>query len=202
MVVPSNVCFLYWFLSDCQPRKAYAHQAIRRHAEMPDSLLDMDGDEFCRPRKVDRIDLFYRYHPSFKCVWLHISNLIVSRRTRQETNYSLRSWSEPPIVGRCSQDPTNEGYFEGRIKRWPLHQSTWLSTIVYRLELYPSVYYRLAMLYLNFQRKMHMPAAAPGTGCRKISIASGIVSSYLLSWSCTWYRQAPGLGQKKEIAFN
>ena len=85
--------FFINFLYDRQSRKAYAHQTIRRYTKrpacpvFPDSLLAMDAEEFCRPRKIDGIDLFYRYHPSFEYIWLPISNLIVSRRTHQDTNY-------------------------------------------------------------------------------------------------------------------
>jgi len=93
MVVPSSVCFPLRFFYDRQHRKAYAHQTIRRYTKrpacplFPDPLLAMNADEFCRPRKIDRIDIFYRYNPSREYVWLRISNLIVGRRTHQETNH-------------------------------------------------------------------------------------------------------------------
>jgi len=58
-----------------QPRKAYAHQTIRQYTKrpayplFPDSLLAMNADEFCRPRKIDRINLFHQYHPTFGSIF-------------------------------------------------------------------------------------------------------------------------------------
>ena len=64
------VSLLHRFLSHSLPRKAYGHQTIRRSTKKPacqlypPSLLAKSADEFCCPREIDNIDIFYRYDPT------------------------------------------------------------------------------------------------------------------------------------------